>query len=416
MNEYFKLSEKVYDVTERYPQLLDLFIAKGFENLRNETLRKTLGKTISVEQALRMKKIDAGLFEKEMIGRIENRKLNFADGLTEARIRSESAIGSVEGVLPCPVKLQLLEKFEKVLESEKIDLNLDLRSASLGLDHIVEKVRTGRDENDLADIYLSAGFNLFFDQALIGKYMSRDVFRDPSGFDHINPDFENGTIDLRDPLKRYSIVAVVPAILLVNKTLLGDRPCPKSWADILKPEFRNSVALPVKDLDMFNAVMLGIYKLYGFDGIRKLGENLLEGMHPAQMVKGAKSSGGTAAAVSVAPYFFAMMAKEGGSLEAVWPEEGALVSPIFLLAKASASERMKPVLDFLYSKEIGETIHVDGKFPSTLPYLDNRLGPDRKFVWIGWDAIHSHDLGQLLRDAEDAFFNRPAPGNEERDS
>lgn len=406
MNEYFKLTEKVYDVTERYPQLIDLFVAKGFENLRNEAMRKTLGRTISVEQALKMKKIDADLFEKEMLDRIENRRLNFGDGLTEARIESETAVGSIEGVLPCPVKLQLLEKFENFLEREKIDLNVDLRSASMGLDHIVEKVRESEREDDLADIYMSAGFNLFFDKQLIGKFMERDVYQDLSGFDHINPDFENASIDLRDPKRRYSIIGVVPAVLIVNRSLLGDRPFPKSWADILRPEFRNSVSLPVKDLDMFNAVMLGFYKLYGFEGIRKLGANLLEGMHPAQMVKGVKTSQGVAPAVSIAPYFFSQMTKEGGSLEVVWPEEGAIISPIFLIAKAGARERMKPILDFLYSREIAETIYVDGKFPSTHPLLDNHLSPDQKFVWIGWDTIHAQDIGQLLRDAETAFSSQ----------
>ena len=36
MNRYFELSEKVYDITERYPQVLDLLISKGLDNLRNE--------------------------------------------------------------------------------------------------------------------------------------------------------------------------------------------------------------------------------------------------------------------------------------------------------------------------------------------------------------------------------------------
>lgn len=54
MNRYFELSEKVYDITERYPQVLDLLISKGFDNLRNETMRKTLGKAISLDQALKI--------------------------------------------------------------------------------------------------------------------------------------------------------------------------------------------------------------------------------------------------------------------------------------------------------------------------------------------------------------------------
>ena len=62
----------------------------------------------------------------------------------------------------------------------------------------------------------------------------------------------------------------------------------------MEPEFKDSVSLPVKDLDLFNAIMLGMYKLYGMEGIKRLGKNLLEGMHPAQMVKGIKAKAGSA--------------------------------------------------------------------------------------------------------------------------
>ena len=34
------------------------------------------------------------------------------------------------------------------------------------------------------------------------------------------------------------MLGVVPAVFLVNKNMLGDREMPKSWADLLKPEFR----------------------------------------------------------------------------------------------------------------------------------------------------------------------------------
>ena len=164
MNRYFELSEKVYDITERYPQVLDLLISKGFDNLRNEMMRKTLGKTIALEQALRMKKIDIALFEAEAEEILSGGKLNLSDGLVKAELHSDTAQMSIEGVLPCPVKLQLLEKIEKFIEDEKIDINLDLQSASLGLDPVIEKVRKSRGEEDLADIYMSAGFNLFFDK------------------------------------------------------------------------------------------------------------------------------------------------------------------------------------------------------------------------------------------------------------
>lgn len=407
MNSYFSLNEKVYDVTEEYPPVLDLLISKGFDNLRNTAMRKTLGRTITVEQALRMKKIDLDLFEEQVEAVLGDRKLRLSDGLTQAQFQSTTAQFSIEGVLPCPVKLQLLEKFEAFIGEENLEVNMDLQSASLGLNHIIDKVRSAQSENDLADIYMSAGFNLFFDKNLIGRWMDQGVFKDLSGWERLNPVFQNARINLRDPRGQYSIIGVVPAVLVVNTKLLGDRPMPKSWADILKPEFKNSLSLPVKDLDMFDAVMLGFYKLFGYEGIRKLGENLLEGMHPAQMVKGAKSHQGIAPAVSIAPYFFAMMAKENGPIQCIWPEEGALISPIFLITKASARERIRKAVEFLYSREIAEIIYVDGRFPSTNPDLDNRLTEAQKFVWIGWDMIYNEDTSEILRKAEEALSGEP---------
>ena len=84
------------------------------------------------------------------------------------------------------------------------------------------------------------------------------------------------------------MLAVVPAVFLVNTEVLGDRPFPKSWADLLKPEFENSVSLPISDFDLFNAILISIYKNYGEDGVKKLGKTLLQNMHPSQMVKSNK--------------------------------------------------------------------------------------------------------------------------------
>ena len=60
---------------------------------------------------------------------------------------------------------------------------------------------------------------------------------------------------------------MVAAVFLVNTDELGDRAVPVSWEDLLKPEFENSVSLPIGDFDLFNAILLNIYKKYGEDGI-----------------------------------------------------------------------------------------------------------------------------------------------------
>ena len=120
MNKYFNMTDKVYDVTEKYPELIDLFASKGFENLKNDLMRKTVGKTISVELALKSKHIDVESFEKEMVEIIEDRERarDFTTGLEAVKVQSEDALYSVSGVLPCPIKMQIIEKMNSFVSSQ----------------------------------------------------------------------------------------------------------------------------------------------------------------------------------------------------------------------------------------------------------------------------------------------------------
>lgn len=405
MNTYFSLSDKVFDVTEQYPELLDLLAANGFENLRNELMRKTIGKTISVETALRSKRIDPALFEKQMIEAIEQARPSLGTGLSEAHRNAEGEI-RIEGILPCPIRVPLLERVEEWLTTQDTPIDYDLKAASMGVDWIKERIDGSEDPSVLADVFLSAGFSLFFDHALMGSHKENGVFEDITGIERLNTAFDNGQVDLKDPQRQYSIIGVVPAIFMVNTNMLGDRPFPESWADLLTPEFENTIALPMKDLDLFNAILLNIYKSYGEDGLRKLGRGLLTSMHPAQMVKSnIRKPDSETPVITVMPYFFTNMIRENSPFRPVWPKDGAIISPIFLLTKAATKEKTKPFVDFLFSKEVGELLTGNGGFPSTHPEVENQLRPDQPFLWLGWDFINTHDIGALLKQTETIFFS-----------
>ncbi|MFT3983031.1 MAG: ABC transporter substrate-binding protein [Lachnospiraceae bacterium] len=406
MNPYFLITDKVYDLTERYPELIDLLAANGFENLRNDMMRKTVGRTISIEAALKSKHFDPQTFEQKMVEFIEQKKPALSTGLAPTRQESPEGELHIAGVLPCPIRVQLLEKLDSRLSGQETKVSYELQAASMGLDWLREQIAESPDSSGLADIYLSAGFSLFFDQTIMGPHLEKGVFADLTGMDHFNPVFDNADIHLKDPRGQYTIIGVVPAIFMVNTELLGDRPFPESWADLLKPEFEDTVALPMRDLDLFNAVLLGIYQKYGEEGVARLGKSLLTGMHPAQMVKsGGKKQQNNGPVVNVMPYFFTWMAKEGGALRPVWPKDGAIISPIFLLTKAASKEKSQPLVDFLFSKEMGNVLSANGKFPSTHPEVDNGLAPEQTFLWPGWDFIYSHDIGALLKETERIFLD-----------
>ena len=404
MNKYFDIKDKVYDVTEKYPEIIEVLAGAGFENLKNDMMRKSMGKLLSLETALKSKNINVEVFEKQLVEVIE-RKTVMSDNNGIVRNQNKNAKTSIKGILPCPVRMQFIERFEKFVESQDYEINYNLNAASMGMEVIEEEIRNAKTEDDLSDVYMSAGFNLFFDKKLMGKFRDKGVFVDYRQ-GKLNKSLDNGMISLKDPKGEYSIIGVVPAIFIVNKDVLGDRSLPTSWEDLFKPEFENSIALPTSDLDMFNAIMLGIYSNYGRKAVEALGRGLLKSMHPAQMVKTGGRKDFNTPAVSIMPYFFSKTIKENSNLTVVWPKDGAIISPVFLLTRKKNYDNSKPLIDFLLSKEVADILGADGKFPQTNPEYDNKLAEDQNFLWAGWEFIHSNDIGEILSNTEKWFYGQ----------
>lgn len=399
MAKYFDENEKIINILNKYPETIEFFINKGFDKLKNEKDKETLGK-LSLNLILKSKGISIEGFSQMLDDFIELSR-NSADITLNEKTKRTKGV-KVVGLLPCPVRVPLLEQFDAFVEKHETDIQYDLKAASHGLEWLKGTVRNIADYNELADIYLSAGFDLFFDEELMGKFKKAGVFKNGVKYDKFNSDFENDYMSLKDPSGDYSILAVVPAVFLVNTQELNGREIPKTWADLLKPEFEKSVSLPVSDFDLFNAILLNIYKLYGDEGVKKLGKSLIQNLHPAQMVKSDRLTVNRPT-VTIMPYFFTRMTKEGGAMVPVWPEDGAIISPVFMLTKAEKLKEMESLIDFLSSKAVGEILSHKGFFPSVNPEVENLTPRDKKYLWIGWDYIYNNNLQEQMHHCEDLF-------------
>jgi len=407
---YFSVKETVFEITEKYPETLDLFISKGFKQMSNKNSRETIGKIINLESALKSKNINIDNFVELLVETIKNHRENI-DITMKNKASKKKADVNIQGLLPCPVRLPLLEALEGFLETSSINkignINYELKAASMGLDWLKNDIKDSDELDKLADIFISAGFDLFFEEDLMGKFKKKKVFKDYSGLKRYNSDFENENIELRDPKGDYSMIGVVPAVFLVNKEALQGREVPKTWEDILSPEFENSVSLPIGDFDLFNAILLNINKKYGREAVTKLGKSLMKSLHPSQMVKSHTKP--EPPAVTIMPYFFTKTVRENGPMIFVWPEDGAIISPIFMLTKADKEEKIKKIAEFFSSKYVGEILAHKGLFPSVNPDVDNKIDKDNSYMWIGWDYIYANNIGNLLQETL-SLFNKGAKG------
>lgn len=405
-NKYFSLDDTLWTITEKYPETIPVFVSQGFNQMSDSTRRKAFGGAISLKTALTLKMLNVETFSSALVEQIEQER-NLADASlkTAPKKKNQDAL-RVEGLLPCPIRIPLMEQMENFAAQYKAtynqDIQYDLKAASMGLDWLKELVSKEEDPEKLPDIFISAGFDLFFEKDLMGKFKRNNVFSDSTGFETLNPLFDNEQISLKDPAGHYSMIGVVPAIFLVNTEELNGRPIPQTWKDILKPEFEKSISLPIGDFDLFNAILLHLYKNYGEESIHKLGRSLMQSMHPSQMVKSDRKKSDKPV-VTIMPYFFTKMVKEGSAMKAIWPQDGAIISPIFMLTKKSKIDKLQPIIDFFASREVGEILAHKGLFPSIHPEVDNRIPEENRFMWLGWDYIYNHDVGELIKTCSSSF-------------
>lgn len=386
-------TDTITNILHKYPDMLDVFLANGFKGLDNQMILKQLGK-LPLEAVLKNKGIGVEPFINLLNEHINKEE---TDVTLKENNNTEGDINII-GLLPCPVRIPLLERFNTLSNLDNINHNL--KAASEGLDWLKEDVKDATKE-DLADIYISAGFDLFFEENLMKKFKDQKVFDDFYKDMDYNKDFNNDSIKLQDPNKDYSMIAVVPAVFLVNTLALGDRPIPKTWSDLLDPIYEGSISLPVSDFDLFNAILIHLYKEFGEEAVFTLGKSLIKSMHPAEMVKSERRSR-VKPAVSIMPYFFTKMALPGSVMKAVWPKDGAITSPIFMLSKKDRKEELKEITDMFMSKETGEILSHKGLFPSVNKEVNNNL-EGKSFKWVGWDYINNNNIGEILEKCMNIF-------------
>ena len=408
--KYFKPEDTLLQIAESFPETVPVFVSNGFPQMDHKEQRSRFAGTISLRNALLLKQLDLDIFVTLLEEAIDQKRKAGVDATLQSqeKILDQETLNIV-GLLPCPVRLPLLEEFNAFNEEYKraggIHINHELKAASMGLEWVEENIDGIENAENLPDLFLSAGFDMFFDEKKIGKFKKLGVFEDTTGLSRFNSEFEK--IQLKDPAGHYGMIGVVPAVFLINLDELGDCKKPVSWSDILKPEFERRVSLPVGDFDLFNGILLNIHKHYGDEGVRKLGRSLMESMHPSQMVK-SHTRKEEKPIVTIMPYFFTKMVREGSGMAAVWPEDGAIISPIFMLSKKDKLEKLQPVIDFFASREVGEVLSHKGLFPSVHPSVDNHIDKEKKYMWLGWDYIYSHDIADLIRHCEKTFHQEVA--------
>ncbi|MCG8375004.1 MAG: ABC transporter substrate-binding protein [Chlorobiales bacterium] len=395
----------VRSVIEKYPDTKGLFVAAGMGDLVEGDRYRNITTFLSLQSVLKALGKDPHTFIKTLTDHLASTENSYDAAL---RHRDQGNWDAV-GVIPMAVHLKMLEVFEDLRRELKQEHGLEfggrMASAQEGGAWITEAYRDVTDPGLLPDVCLGRGYDFFFDRIFQERFIETGVYnvvRDGE----VNPDF-NG-LDLPDPGSNYNVLAVIPAVIIVREKARGTLPIPRSWERLLDKRYRNSVCMPDCNIDLPRAVLLTLYSRFGEEGVQSLAHNIAQLMHPSQFVRKLRAAQNDVPAFTVMPYFFAQVVSSIPGIRVVWPDEGAIIEPLYTLAKSDRGQfksdprAVKAAADLFMGQKVA-SLFAKAHFPALHPRVDNGLPAQASFWWIGWDFLQSHDVTALGARLEQMF-------------
>jgi ABC-type Fe3+ transport system substrate-binding protein len=252
------------------------------------------------------------------------------------------------------------------------------------------------------DVVAAMGFGDLFRKEFVEKFVRKGCFKSVRDMPMGSVFEEAG---FRDPYGWYTPYAVVPFVLLVDKTRLGGLRAPKRWKDLLEPRFHNNIIISSTGDGAANVPLLYLYKEFGEEGIARLAANIKAIWPAAGIAREAGSINTAGAAVYILSWFFAQSCPRTETVSVVWPEDGAVTSPLYLLVKESKVREMRAIIRYVTGAELGEK---SARFclPVVHPDVDNALPEDASFKWLGWDYIQANDTADLREYSHALFMSK----------
>lgn len=310
------------------------------------------------------------------------------------------------GYTYCPLKGTFRECFDEALKKYIADMKDDsftfyVPSGCGEEDDPYRDIWQAKTIEELPDIVASVGFGDFFRQEFVDRFVSKGYFQAPA-LHKAGDVFE--AAGLIDPSGFYTVYSVFPLVLLIDKKKLGRLPVPHEWKDLLNPVYANNITVGGSRKGIYEDLLIYLYKDHGEEGLAKLAPNIKHVWHASQMAKAAGTNGSDSAAIYVIPWMFSKLCPRTESTEIVWPADGALTTPNYMLVKKTVKAEYNVFADFVMGQNYGQK-SAKQYFPALHEDVDNKLPAGASFKWLGWDYIRSHSMDTLQEHVLN-IFNR----------
>ena len=149
-------------------------------------------------------------------------------------------------------------------------------------------------------------------------------------------------------------------VIMVNERQLKGLPAPKTWSDLMKPEWKGKFAItdPSKSGTAY-LLVYGLLRQFGRDGLEKIAANAVVTSSSGTTYKGV-ASGEYAAGLTLEYAAQEYVAGGQKEIKLVYPSEGSYLAPegMFIVKGAKNMAAAKTLYNDLLSKEVQEALLV----------------------------------------------------------
>lgn len=230
--------------------------------------------------------------------------------------------------------------------AKKIAPTLKVQQVTGGTGALMKRIQA-EAKSPRGDILWSGGFGT------LGAYKE---FMAP----YKSPDAATIPAEFRGPNDLWVGTNVHLMVLMVNEQQLKGLPAPKTWSDLMKPEWKGKFAItdPSKSATAY-LLVYGLLKQFGREGLEKIAANAVVTSSSGTTYKGTAMG---EYAVGLTIEYAAQEYVAGGQKEIklVYPSEGSYLAPegMFIIKDAKNVEAAKTFYNILLSKEVQQELLV----------------------------------------------------------
>lgn len=121
--KYIDLSKSLHYTVKKYPVVKDYLIGQGLTQVEDPKLLETIGRNITLEILVQSKGLNRDGFVAQMEEIIAENRQSVDTTLFEKEKNHDASI-HIQGILPCPVRIPLLEGFEGWLNPGTVTIRI----------------------------------------------------------------------------------------------------------------------------------------------------------------------------------------------------------------------------------------------------------------------------------------------------